>query len=370
VVATDPEWHSPLPLTRPGLPAAVVPLCYGEYFSSIKHFLSADNGRGLVGALSRRLGRAVTWADIDAIHICVQKHGAFYHPARVDVFLGNMPIAFVVNVAVLPGGQAGLDPEYRLMNRLNDIFPRGHIPVVYHQGFGAAFDDSRRLPMFLGEWLSGYHEFHIDTVDRRPQTIRIWSKKETRLRTPEQKALLYCRVSEILTDYYNPETFEQVFPWHHGAGDFVVRLTDNDLEVRLITVRRYASMVDADSGEPAAVLEAAVRFFLHLSLRMRIDRIDGTGDLVWADEAAVDGCVTGFFNGLALKNRIAILPVPLVDTMVYYLSRLTRSDFTQALADILASYPRQAPERSLMASHLASHSKALFSCVDRILAEM
>lgn len=366
MVATDPDWRTPLPLKRPGSSTTVVPLCYGEYFSSIRHFLIADKGQGLIRALSRRLNRVIVWTDINDIHICIQKHGAFYHPARVDVFMGDMSTAFVVNVAISPEGQSGLSQEFNLLRQLSETFTRRYVPMVYHQGIGGTGENAHQLPMFLGEWLSGYHEFHIESSENKSQFIQVWDSEKNKLLSSGQKTLLYRRASEILTYYYNPETFEQIFPWHHGAGDFVVCLKDDDLDLRLVTVRGYTLLVEADATDPIAILEAMLRFFLHLSLRMRIDRVGGTGDLVWVDEAAVEGTVSGFFDSLAQKNRIPALTAPLAGLMEYYFSQLSQSDLIEALEGILKAYPPQSPDRQLMAFHLESHAKALFSCLDQI----
>lgn len=372
VVATDPEWQAPIPVqrpgstrlgsTRPGSPR----ISYGEYFTAVHDFLTTDNGRGLIGALSQRLDRIITMADIDQIDIVIQKHGAFYHPARVDVIIDNKPTPFVVNLAVSPEGQAGLRQEFNLLNQLCKSFSRRYVTAVYFQDAGSDGENAHRFPMFLGEWLIGYHEFHIHSGDDPTQSIRIWDPAKSITLVSRQKRLLYRRVAEILTYYYDLETFEQIFPWHHGAGDFVVRLIDNDPDLRLITVRGYSSLVETDGADLITILNALLRFFLHLSMRTRIDRVDGTGDLVWADETAVEGTVSGFFDGLARKGRVSELPESPANLMGYYLSRLSQADLTEALEDILRAYPPQSPERHLMASHLHNHARALFSCLDRI----
>ncbi len=357
MVEADSDWCAPLPLKRPGAPVVASSICYGDYFSSIQSFLTADHGRGLFRALSIHQNREILWADIDDIQICIQKHGAFYHPARVTVLVEGAAIAFVVNVAVSPEGQVGLQREFDHLNRLNDMFSQRYVPLVYHRGMGYSQGRHHRFSMFLGEWLSGYHEFHVAPFVDEPQFIQIWDAEQSQLRSPDRKALLYRRASEILTHYYHPETFEQIFPWHHGAGDFVVRFQDDDLDLRLISVRGYTPLVEADGADPIVILEAMLRFFLHLSLRMRIDRVDGTGDLVWLDETAVKGTISGFFDGLAQKGEISVLAEPLVKVAAYYFSRLTPADLTETLRGILATYPLSSPERHLMAFHLTAHAE-------------
>lgn len=76
-----------------------------------------------------------------------------------------------------------------------------------------------------------------------------------------------------MTCYYNAETFEQIFPWHHAAGDFVIKLQKNNMKMKLITVRQYAPMLE-NKNETAKnntdsdiylMLEAMLVFFLNLS---------------------------------------------------------------------------------------------------------
>ena len=49
--------------------------------------------------------------------------------------------------------------------------------------------------------------------------------------------ILLRQAAMILTACYDPVTTEQIFPWHHAAGDFVIRCDKDTLSVRLITAR-------------------------------------------------------------------------------------------------------------------------------------
>jgi hypothetical protein len=366
--ATEPEWQMPIPVKRPGsTQPGNLRISYGEYFTAVHAFLSTDDGRSLIRVLSQHLGHSVTMADIDQIDIVIQKHGAFYHPARVDVIIDGEPIPFVVNLAVSPQGQAVLGHEYNLLSQIGQSFSRRYIPAVYFQNAGGDGKNIPRFPMFLGEWLTGYHEFHIHCGDDQTQSIRIWDPAKRNALASKQKRRLYSRVAEILTYYYNLETFEQIFPWHHGAGDFVVRVSDNELDLRLITVRGYSSLVETNGIDLITILNALLRFFLHLSLRTRIDRLDGTGDLVWADDTAVEGTVSGFFDGLAHKGHLVEGQESPATLMGYYLSRLSQADLTETLEDILGAYPPQSPERHLMASRLIDHGQVLSGCIKQYL---
>ncbi len=43
-------------------------------------------------------------------------------------------------------------------------------------------------------------------------------------------------------------------------------------------------------------------FLLHLSIQMRLDKLDGVGDTAWADDGCVDATLTGFFHGLESRK--------------------------------------------------------------------
>ena len=61
---------------------------------------------------------------------------------------------------------------------------------------------------------------------------------------------VYRQAAFILTLYYDVETFEQIFPWHHAAGDFVVKADEGAVDVRLVTARQYAPMIEPNDDMP------------------------------------------------------------------------------------------------------------------------
>ena len=104
--------------------------------------------------------------------------------------------------------------------------------------------------MFLGEWFEGYNEFHIslDPADEKHKII-VWDHEHGNyfLSTDQTKAL-YRQAAKILTCYYNVETFEQISSWHHAAGDFVLKCQNDEIDLKLITVRQYRPMFGNDIG--------------------------------------------------------------------------------------------------------------------------
>jgi hypothetical protein len=82
------------------------------------------------------------------------------------------------------------------------------------------------LPMFMGDWLDGFHEFHLTRrTDNDKLAMVIWDGAEDRcLLSTKQERTMYRKAAMILTACYDPVSSCQIFPWHHAAGDFVIRV--------------------------------------------------------------------------------------------------------------------------------------------------
>jgi len=107
---------------------------------------------------------------------------------------------------------------------MNNDFPFSFVPKVY--GTGEVFTkDNHYISMFLGEWFEGFNEFHIsrDPADGKNKIV-VWDNQQSNFfLSADQIMELYRQATMILTSYYNIETFEQIFSWHHAAGDFVLK---------------------------------------------------------------------------------------------------------------------------------------------------
>ena len=133
---------------------------------------------------------------------------------------------FVVNVAISAAGRDCIEREYNCLKRLGNDFSFSSIPEVYGYGKTCVKEGGHTISMFLGQWFEGFNEFHIshDKADNKYK-ILVWdSEKGNYFLSPDNTLELYRQAAMILTGYYNIETFEQIFPWHHAAGDFVIRL--------------------------------------------------------------------------------------------------------------------------------------------------
>jgi hypothetical protein len=375
VTQNSAVWQQPLPLSR-NLSGknGEISISHGEYFCAVRTFLENNGDEVICRALTRRLQQNVKPQDIREIRICLEKHGEFYHPARLEVLAGHQKIPFVLNVAVSETGIMTIKKEYHCITKLNDEFPLCFLPEVY--GFGEVGSGANgKICMFLGHWFEGYNEFHVsrDPSDKKNK-ILVWDDIHDRFYLSlEQSADLYRQAAGILTYYYNVESFEQISPWHHGAGDFVVKIDTADLDMKLISVRGYApfftNLTHLENGEKDVelILQALLIFFLNLSIRMRLDRYDGVGDIIWADQPAVQSTLAGFFDGLALKPSVASMPDSIERCFRYYLSVCTKENLYDLSKAVVKRFNRRAPEVRVVKQHLKEHVEELSRVIRRVL---
>jgi hypothetical protein len=303
------------------------------------------------------------WREL-RVHLI--KHGAFYHPARVTTISDTRRFSLVLNVAVSPAGRERLMAEAAHLMRLATDYPESYLVRVYGWGHGR-LAGREPLPMFLGEWLEGFHELHptAGTDQRRPWAV--WDPERGRWHLSQrQVADLFRQAVFILTYYFDPHSLEAIQGWHHAAGDFVGRAHGDGLAVRLVTVRRYAPLVQIDDEDPltlARLLEVLTLFFLRTSLWMRLDRLDGVGDLVWADRAVLPPMWQGFVQGLDRMARRNRFPEQFIPGVLAYLAGHGRDDWTALGEAIIARFPDGVPEVALLRRHLAEHVDGLMGVV-------
>ena len=360
-------WHQPLPLSRRFyIKNDAISISHGEYFLAARKFIENNDFDIISKALSRRLQRKVQPADIHKIQIGLEKHGEFYHPARIKVFARQQSISFVLNVAVSETGIRIIEGEYRNLKKLNDEFSLSFLPQVY--GFGETTTaGKRKISMFLGEWFEGFREFHVsrDPSDNTDK-IFVWDGPSSRYcLSSQQQAEIYRQAARILAYYYNLETFEQIFPWHHASGDFIVRIENAVPELKLISVRRYDSLFrDLNpqknrNQDAELILQALLLFFLSLSIRMRLDRMDGVGEIIWAGHRAVPSTLEGFLEGLSLKPQIPLLPDAIDRCFRYYLSVCTKEDVFELSQAMVNEFNPISPETPIVKQYLNEHVAVL-----------
>ncbi len=282
-------------------------LILGDYFNAIREFILKDQGKRLADILKERLNREIGPDSIHKILIRSEKHGALYHLASVEIFVDDKEIKFAVSTAISEKGKGWLTHEYEMLNLLNSSLKLPYLPDVYLRGevkCDAGNGKHETLSMLLSEWFENYHEWHfsIDENDNN-QKICIWDLQNgNRYASKEEAFEIFRQTSKILTLYYDTKDFNQIYPWHHAAGDFIVRTKNRSIDVRLTTVREYQSIMNYFSEETAKPMIAIVYFFLNLTIRMRLDKLNGVGETVWAGDFCVNATTEGFSDAIRIME--------------------------------------------------------------------
>jgi len=337
-------------------------LTYGPYLTALSRFLGQDGCGPLLKALSLHLGRSVDLASIREVEIISRKHGALYHVAQVRASVSGERCSLAINVAVRPDQQAFLESELNLLTELHHRFGLPYLPRPFFMGEVASDEPTAGggvLRLFLAEWFDDYHEFHLSLVPGGDSTeINVWTSAvgQNTLGAQETRSL-YSQAAAILTGYFDERSYEQIYPWHHAAGDFVVRRQDGKVEVRLITARDYRCLTLLEPG-PEATWIAIAHFFLNLTLRMRLDRLDGTGPLAWAEERCLRGVVDGFVQAWARKARNDPSLPSEVDVMEV-LRSFSPEEWLPLAEVILEGTLVESNEAGFLAPRLKAHVEAL-----------
>jgi hypothetical protein len=336
-------------LDRPFLlsPAESHPfLTLRDYFDAVLHFV-----------LLYFTGTAHENTNVpDSVIIRSEKHGALYHVASAEVFLKEQSRKFAVSTALSDRGKACLNQEEILLKQLQKSFHLPYLPELCLKREVLARGELP-LAMLMTEWLDGYHEWHSDCQQR----ICIWDRKRGNRTASEVETFqIYKEATKILALYYDISTSRQIQAWHHAAGDFVVNTEGEKVEVRLTTVRGYEpSKLFRESVQFNPVI-ALVYFFLDLSVRMRLDRVDGTGEAAWAGDSCVAAVIQGFFEAL---ERMTIQPgIPAVQPkeLLSLLKTFSDKEFRKLFQPLLQLYREEGiQDLSAIKGNLDHHQDVL-----------
>ena len=366
-------WYTPLNggETHPQNPDTP-PFTIGDYFICATDFMGRDKAGPLKKGVTFHLHKKAEEKKIVNISIFLEKHGAFYHPARVLVKLDSQisPLTFALNAAISHRGLALMDTEYRCLNRLMPFpEPESPLPAVFGQSTFSFH--GKKVGFFLAHWFNGYQEFHITRGRGKNPHVVLWQSDGDQVKMSASHPFeIYSKASQILTTYYNPTTFEQIFPWHHAAGDFIAGEINGTLDVKLITIRGYNALFDIDKPPEKRnmedVFQGLLLFLAHLSLRMRIDRIDGTGNYHFLPADTIHATLTGFFRALADKTIDGYSHGDLQNKFFQFLLQFDGEDFKHILTLILNAHPQPEMEGKLIQKNLDSHVESLHHAINAV----
>jgi hypothetical protein len=339
-------------------------LTLGDYFKSLKSFILKDNGIALSHVVGKRLGEDIDITRINRMLIRSEKHGVLYHLASIEIFTGNQSYKLAVSTAVSEKGKSWLAHEYDMLNFLDRTFNLPYLPKPYFKG------DVKRpvgiyketLSMFVAQWFEGYHEWHF-SLDESEQKhkIRIWDQEcGHRFASQAETFEIFRQASKILTLFYDTENFSEVFPWHHAAGDFVVRCRNGVIDVKLTTARNYKSCMVFESQSGINPMVAIIWFFLNMTIKMRLDKVDGVGEMVWAGHYCVEAATMGFFEALHIMEGKGRYHLGKVIDLLLLLKAFSREELGRLFFSVLDFYGQEDPaDFSLIKTNLESHVNRL-----------
>ena len=343
-------------------------LTYRDYLEAIRRFI-LGHWEEFLTALSKQ--GFTPNGGVTGIDIISEKHGSDYHPARIRVHADSAVPSFVVNVAITDRGKSRLTQDFRLLQFLRVRHGKDFVPRAYFLGdapLSGPLSECGEIMMFFGEWLEDYHEFHLSRDGRNgsPATL-LWDMKCGHIFLSESEAAeVYRQAAFILTYYYDTHTFSEIFPWHHASGDFVVSKSGNLTSVKLITVRQYASRVVFVEEAPENVIEALLVFFANLTVRMRLDRYDGVGEIAWAGEHCVEATLRGFLNALQTKIEEETCDPVLVHDFIRIARSLSPTELVQIFQPAIEAYNEDAPDVAVVMENLADHIFLVFQALQKL----
>lgn len=277
-------------------------LTYGQYLGSVSRLLSENSFQILRKLVTKSQAPIRKLEEATSIELTAEKHGALYSVSRLLLRFPEATRRFAVNCAFSPEQQAFLQVEAKLLAALRARFALPYLPEHY------ICAEAPGLMLFIAEWFENHHEFHLSHSDSGAPAIKIWEENGSRNVLEEAKIPgLYAQAARILTSYLDPESFSQIYPWHHAAGDFIIDADKSPPSLKLITVRGYRPLLSRESDSHDKML-GALHFFVNLCIRMRIDRLDGVGELAWAGPDCLPGIVCGFREGWETKRQSSTLP--------------------------------------------------------------
>jgi hypothetical protein len=323
-----------------------------DYFQSIERFI---------------LEASLFPDPIERMLIRSEKHGTLYHVASVEITGQGSTKKFAVSSAFGEKRKGLLLREYETMKHLNEKFSYGFIPRVYLASetmcSNAKGDES--VVMNVSEWLEGYHEWHLTEEQDGTQAVLIWDmEKGNRTSSAEEGWSIFMEASRILTLYYDPETYRQIYPWHHAAGDFVVKSNAGAAEVKLTTARNYLPLISFPRKAETNRVTALVAFLLNMAVQMRLDRIGGVGDPIWAQEEFVSPCLEGFFGALQTKKAEGRDDWREGPDLPALMKRFSKEELHALHVPLMESYREEKPEdfkviEKNLEDHIATLWKAL-----------
>jgi hypothetical protein len=342
-----------------------------HYFQSVKEVLLKDDAVILTQAISQGFGRRMTPDMIFRMEIRCEKVGTLYHVASVTLQSEGAPMRLAVATAITDEAIRRMEKEVLHLRLLTETYQLTSLPRIFFKGEVAGHSPQGDFVLYhvIQEWLEDYHEWHF-TRDQggKGQRLLIWDqKKGYHSASAREYHEIFRQAAKILTLCYDIHTFRQIYPWHHAAGDFIVKSLDQDVDVKLTTVRGYDPMLVFREKEEWDPWKAFIIFFLNLTIKMRLDREDGVGDVMWADDLCVSATVEGFVDALHIMEAEGRLDLGKTGDVIALLKTFAVEEL-RSLMGVLLDFYRQSERGSypVIQSNLESHVRSLHQVIQAL----
>jgi hypothetical protein len=99
---------------------------------------------------------------------------------------------------------------------------------------------------------------------------------------------------------------------------------------------------------------------------MRLDRLDGVGEIAWAEDGCLDSTWEGFLEGLWIKEKEGLLPPGFQKTFLKELSLFSEEALTERFYSLLASYAPEAPDLPVIKKNIVSHINQVHEAIQSL----
>jgi hypothetical protein len=335
----------------------------GDYFNAIRDFVLREDGQALALLLSRLWGLEVKRDEVESIVIRYEKYGTLYQVASVTIPGGDRTAMFAVTTAMSVSAKETLEQEFNLLQELNRRRQPSYLPEVYYKETMTVRkqEEVEILLMTLSQWFEGFHEWHFSKDKEGRERIVIWDMGGGfRFASDHEAHEIIRQASLILTLHYDLNDYCHITPWHHGAGDFIVKTGVEIVEVKLVTARGYNPIAPSTGEGKVGPLEALFLFLLNTSVKMRLDKQEGMGETFWAEATILNAVMTGFFQALRIKESEVAAPGISVEDFRRYLKFLGEDTIGAILSEYLKEYRLYDPsDAAFVQGRLAEHARDL-----------
>ncbi|MBW2093481.1 MAG: hypothetical protein JRI80_01205 [Deltaproteobacteria bacterium] len=341
----------------------------GDYFNAAQAFLLEHNLESFLNTLQPREEKRSPEERIRKLLIRSEKQGALYHVASVEIEGKSVSAKFSLVAAMTEKSREALEREYNTLTFLNKMHPSCGLPNAYCKGNQDIVHgrQTESLSFLLEEWLEGYHEWHVSRDGTGKQCLRVWDQEKGYYTASEKLFFqLFRQAARILTLLYDPETSRQVRPWHHAAGDFVIGNLADAPTARLTTARGYEPLLRLPGQGPKKILGNLLFFFLDMGLRMRLDRLDGEGQVTWIEGNILPAVTEGFFSAIETMTDEGYFTETVARDFLALLTSFSPAELIAAFEPLVEIYREGDPEElGLIIEHLPGHVEELSSITEK-----